>query len=190
MEIWRDIEGYEGLYQVSNMGNVKSLKFGKEKILRLRKDKGNYLYVGLYKNGKGKNYYVHRLVAETFIQKIAGKDFVDHINGIRDDNRIDNLRWCTSKENSNFELCRKHRSEALKGKYVGEKNYLYGKTGALHHRSKAVLCLENGKIYGSTMEAERELGINNSNISACCRGKLHSAGGYHWKYIELLPCYN
>ena len=68
---------------------------------------------------------------------------------------------------------------------------MYGKTGALHNRSKAVLCLENGKIYGSTMEAERETGIKQSNISACCNGKQKSAGKHpvtgeklHWRYVN------
>ena len=60
----------------------------------------------------------------------------------------------------------------------------------MHNRSKAVLCVELNKIYGSAHEAGRELGINNSNISQCCRGKRKSSGGYTWKYIELLPCYN
>ena len=185
MEIWKDIEGYEGLYQIDNMGNVKSLKdrYGnyREKILKPGKDKGNYLQVDLHKNGKRKTYYVHRLVAETFLTKIPGKEFVDHINGIRDDNRIDNLRWCTHRENDRFPLSRKNKSE---------NNAWKGKSGELHHSSKQVLCIELNKIYGSAREAERETRIAHENISRCCNGKRKSAGGYTWKYIELLPCYN
>ena len=192
MEIWKDIPGYEGKYQVSNLGNVKSLKdkYGnyREKILKIRKNKGNYLIVDLRKNGKQKTCLVHRLVAETFIPKIEGKEFVDHIDGDPSNNVYTNLRWCTIAENNNFDLYRKHQSEAQKG----EKSYLYGKTGTLHHSSKAVLCLETGKIYGSTMEAEREMGINNSNIAMCCNGKRKSAGKHpvtgerlHWKYIDI-----
>lgn len=198
MEIWKDIEGYEGKYQVSNLGNVKSLNYnrtGKEKILKFKENRDNYLQVGLYKDGKEKAYYVHRLVAEVFIDKVEGKDFVDHIDGNRQNNVYTNLRYCTHKENCNFELCKKHQSEAQKGKYIGEKNHMYGKTGELHHRSKPVLCLETGQIYGSTYEIERELKINHSSISACCNGKQKFAGKLngeklHWKYIELLPCYN
>ena len=65
----------------------------------------------------------------------------------------------------------------------GRKNYMYGKTGELHHRSKAVLCIELNKIFGSAMEVQRKLGIPHSNISDCCNGKYKSAGGYHWKFI-------
>lgn len=116
MEIWKDIPGYEGLYRISNLGNVKSLKFGKERILRPGKDNHNYLIVVLCKDGKHKTRLIHRLVAFAFIPKVEGKEFVDHINGIRDDNRIENLRWCTHRENDSFPLSRKNKSEAKKVK--------------------------------------------------------------------------
>lgn len=196
MEIWKDIEGYEGLYQVSNLGRVKSLgnnKSRKEKIMKLSKNKGNYLHVVLNKGGKAKTCKVHRLVAFAFIPRVEGKTHVDHIDGNRQNNVYTNLRYCTPKENNNFDLYRKHRSEVQKG----EKSYLYGKTGELHPKSKAVLCIELNKIYGSIREAGRELGINQSSIGKCCLGKVQSAGKHpvtgerlHWKYIELLPCYN
>lgn len=186
MEIWKDIKGYEGKYQVSNLGNVKSLhdRYGKERILKPIKDKDNYFVVNLCKDGKRKTCKVHKLVAEAFIPKIPGKEFVDHINGIRNDNRIDNLRWCTHQENDRFPLSRKNKSEAQKGKHIGKKNHMYGKTGTLHHSSKAVLCIEMNKIFGSVHEVERELGINNSHISMCCNGKRKSAGNYHWRYVD------
>lgn len=82
-EIWKDIEGYEGKYKVSNLGDVISFKLNKEKILKPGIDKDGYLRVGLCKNGKRKNYGIHRLVAEAFIPKIEGKEYVDHINGIK-----------------------------------------------------------------------------------------------------------
>ena len=190
MDIWKDIEGYEGKYQVSNLGNVKSLgnnKSRKEKILRLRKDGGNYLTVVLCKNGEHKTCKLHRLVANAFLPKIDGKTHVDHIDGNRQNNNIDNLRWCTSKENNNFDLARKHKSEAMKGKTGAWK----GKAGELHNRSKAVLCVETGQIFGSAREAERELKVDNSSIGKCCLGKVKSAGKHpvtgeklHWKYVN------
>ena len=111
----------------------------------------NYLHVYLCKNGKQKNIKIHRLVAEAFIPKIDGKEFVDHIDGDRQNNNVNNLRWCTQAENNSFDLVRKHMSEAKQGR----KNYMYGKTGELHHRSKAVLCIELHKIFGSAMEVQR-----------------------------------
>lgn len=103
MEIWKTIEDYPN-YQVSNMGRVKSLgnnKARKEKILKGIKGKDSYLSVGLYKEGKIKMYLVHRLVAQAFIPNPNNKPFIDHINTIRTDNRVENLRWVTSKENMN-----------------------------------------------------------------------------------------
>lgn len=197
MEEWKDIEGYEGLYQVSNLGNVKSLgnnKSRKEKLLKPGKNKKNYLTVILCKNGEHKTCKVHRLVANAFLPKIDGKTHVDHIDGNPSNNVYTNLRWCSQTENNNFDLYRRHMSEAKKG----EKCYMYGK----HHteetkrkiakaNGKQVLCIEMNKIYGSTMEVERELGIDHSNISMCCNGKYKSAGKnpvtgekLHWKYID------
>ena len=190
-EIWKTVivngEVYNN-YMVSNLGNIKSLNYrhtGKEKMLKPLKHKDNYLMVVLYKNRKRKNYKVHRLVAEVFIPKIEGKEFVDHIDGNRQNNNVENLRWCNQAENNNFDLYRKHMSEAKKG----EKHPMYGKTGELNHRSKIVICIELNKIFGSTYEAERETGINHSSISRCCRGKLKSSGKLngiklHWKYTE------
>ena len=193
MEEWKTVivngEVYNN-YMVSNLGNVKSLKgrYGKETILKPMKNKSNYLRVDLRKDEKRKMCLIHRLVAEAFIPKIEGKEFVDHIDGNRQNNNVENLRWCTNKENCNFELARKHYSE---------NNAWKGKTGALHNRSKQVLCVELNRIFESIKEAEQELGIYDSNIIACCNGKYKYSGKHpvtgeklHWKYVELLPCYN
>ena len=199
MEVWKTVivngEVYEN-YMVSNLGNIKSLNYkhtGEERILKPGKYRDNYLFVNLYKDGKCKAYLIHRLVAFAFIPKVEGKEFVDHIDGNRQNNNVNNLRWCNQAENNNFDLARKHQSEAKKGKYIGEKNPMYGKTGELNNNSKAVLCVELNKIYGSTMEAGRETGIKRSNISICCLGKRKSAGKHpvtgerlHWKYIDII----
>lgn len=103
-EIWKDIEGYEGKYQVSNLGNVKSINYnrtGKEKLLRPMKLRNGYLIVRLCVNNKVKAYLTHRLVAQAFIENPGNRPCLDHINTIRTDNRADNLRWCTYKENNN-----------------------------------------------------------------------------------------
>ena len=176
VEVWKDIEGYEGKYQVSNLGRVKSLRdsHGKyrELIMTGRNEGHGYLKVSLYKNGKSKGIKIHRLVALAFIPNPDNKHFVDHINGIRNDNRVENLRWVTHKENLNFPLARKNISKAQTNN---------------SKRSKSVLQID--KLTGNTIrefpsasEASRQTGIHCSNITACCRNMLNYTGGYIWKY--------
>lgn len=100
-EVWKDIKGYEGLYQVSNLGNVKSLKFNKEKILIPLFDK-NYLFIQLWKNGKYKRYKVHRLVAEAFIPNTNEYSCVNHKDENKQNNCVDNLEWCTNQYNIEY----------------------------------------------------------------------------------------
>jgi hypothetical protein len=109
MEVWKDIQGYEGLYQVSNLGRVKSLEKSiphlgyyrkvKEKVLSGTMSNYGYLVYKLGGKIKGKKIYGHRLVAQTFLPNNENKPFVNHINGIKTDNRIENLEWCTQLEN-------------------------------------------------------------------------------------------
>ena len=102
---WKDIPGYEGLYQVSNLGEIKSLNYrntGKEKILKLIKDKKGYFHVNLYKNGKLKNLQVHRLVAMAFIPNHNNYNQVNHKDENTSNNAVENLEWCTAKYNSNY----------------------------------------------------------------------------------------
>lgn len=116
-EIWKDVVGYEGLYQVSNMGRVKSLNYwrtGQERLLRLIPSTSGYLKVKLHRDSKGKWYNVHKLVAQAFIPNPNSKPCIDHINTIRTDNRADNLRWVTCKENSNNLLTREHIKQLRK----------------------------------------------------------------------------
>ena len=115
-EIWVDIKGYEGLYQVSNQGRVKRLyKNGKIRILKPSLDNNGYLYVTLSKNNKPKIFKLHRLIAINFIPNPENKPCIDHINTIRTDNRVENLRWVTKKENSNNPLSKINISKSHTG---------------------------------------------------------------------------
>ena len=177
-EIWKDIKGYEGLYQVSNLGRVKSLertvidKIGhkhpiKERILKPRTDGRGYLIVDL-RNGseKGKNYKVHRLVCEAFHENPENKPCVNHIDENKANNVASNLEWCTYEENNNHGTHNERMAKA-KSKPVAQ----YTLDGELV------------KIWQSTMEVQRHLGFPNQHISAVARGKRKTAYGYVWKYV-------
>lgn len=181
-ERWKDVVGYEGLYQVSNFGRVKSFYNGKEKILKPSIGNTGYLYINLCKNGKHYTKTVHRLIATTFISNTENKDYIDHINTDRTDNRVCNLRWVTRIENNNNSLTRKHNKESKQG----DKGYYYGKFGKEHPNSIPILQfnLNNEFIreWECSMEIQRELNIYHSNITKCCKGIQKTAGGYVWRY--------
>lgn len=180
MEEWKPIEGYEGLYEVSNLGRVKSLWYGKERMLKMGKDKLGYLRVFLCNNNKGKNFLIHRLVAKAFIPNPDNKPFIDHIDTNPSNNRIENLRWCTHKENCNNPLTIEKYSK---------NNSNLGKYGKLHQTSKPILQFSlNGefiKKWNCAKDAARELNINDNHIGSCCRGKRKTTYGYIWKYYDI-----
>ena len=160
-EIWKDITGYEGLYQVSSDGRVKSLeryvpdwrggdKIQKERILKPIVYKDGYLYVNLYANGKQKKFLVHRLVCTAFHDNSKSKQQVKHINGNKTDNRAVNLEWCP----------------------IGKQIIQYTLDGELI------------KIWPSTMEVERQIGFFQSSICNVANGKCKQAYGFIWKYVE------
>ena len=187
-EIWKDIFGYEGLYQISNLGRVKSLNYmrtRKERILKQQKDKGGYLLADLTKDNKRTHFLIHRLVALHFIPnddlfktEINHKDEckTNNIVFVNDDGTIDesksNLEWCTPKENSNYgtrnEKCSKaNRNHPNMSKQVQQ----YSKDG------KTLI-----KTFPSLREVERQLGFSQSHISKCCKGKYKTAYGFFWRY--------
>ena len=161
-EEWRDVVGYEGLYQVSDQGRVKSFKWNKERFLKPSMDKDGYLLVTLCAGGKRKTLKVHRLVCEAFHENPDNKPQVNHINEDKTDNRACNLEWCTCKQNVNHGS----RNERV-SKPVGQ----YSLDGKLI------------KLWPSTMEAERQAGFNHGNISQVANGKYKQAYGCIWKYV-------
>lgn len=162
-EIWKDIEGFEELYQVSNLGRVKRVTTGR--ILKSRKDIDGYLYVNLCKNGKHKTHRIHRLVAQAFIPNPENKPQINHIDEIKTNNMVSNLEWMTAKENSNHGT-RNERSNRKRSIPIISTNI---KTG------------ESQEFYG-TNECARRLGLNQPSITSVLKGRNKQTGGYTFKY--------
>ena len=161
METWKAIADYEGIYEVSDLGRVRSLKYGKEKILKPLKTIRGYLQVCLCKDCHTKRLLVHRLVAEAFIPNTQGLETVNHKDEVKTNNVASNLEWMSQGDNVAYSQPQwAKRSVQMFDKSTGE-----------------LLA-----TFPSTMEAERVTGINQGNISKCCLGKRKSAGGYKWRY--------
>ena len=179
-EIWKDVKGYEGLYQASINGKIKSInhirKNGtneyvqKGKILKFNLNSNGYYRVRLSKNGIAKTYRVNRLIALTFIENPLNKKTVNHINGNKLDNRVENLEWATEREQAI------HRHNILKVPYSDCKK--------CHEANKKKIIRSDGKIYNSLQEAKQDLNNTNAHITEVCQGKLKKTCGYSFKYLE------
>lgn len=159
-EIWKDIEGFEGLYSVSNKGRVRNKKRGR--ILKYGIDGHGYPFVALYKaNSKPKQIKVHKLVAESFIDNPNNLPQVDHIDEVKTNNDASNLRWVTPSENIRH---------------------------SIHHKSCRINQLtldgELVKAWDSLNQIERETGYSQGNIIKCCKGKYKQSHGYRWEYVD------
>ena len=180
-EEWRDIKGYEGLYQVSNYGRVKRVfrqiwdeetgyyRCYTEKIMKLSKAQKSNPYLRIFLtdiNGNRKQYKVHRLVAEAFCDNSDPENFncVNHKDENKLNNIADNLEWCTNEYNLKYSYDRhpERYKEFLR---------------------KRVKCIETGKIYDSLTECARDFNNSVTHISACCRGKQYSTRGYHFEFV-------
>lgn len=179
MEVWRNIKGFEGRYQVSNLGRVKALNYhreGKERLLSAGKNTSGYLYVVLCKDGKAKTRLVHRLVAEAFLPNPDNLPQVNHKDECKTNNVVSNLEYCDAAYNSNY----------------GTRNERMGK-GLTNHpnRSKTVYqyTLDGSLVgsYPSVNEAGRRTGYSYGHISACCLGKRKHHRGYLWSYSLIVP---
>ena len=176
-EIWKPIAGYEGVYEVSNLGKVKSLK---RKVIRSGKSmfvhggilkpniiNGGYEQIKLFKSGKAKMFLVHRLVAETFLPNPKKLPQVNHIDGNKLNNKLENIEWCTAKENMVHSVTHRIRRDIKPVDMLSEDG-------------------EYIKTFNSIKEAARESGVSHNHISRCCREiyGCKSAGGYCWRFSK------
>lgn len=171
-EIWRDIDGFDGLYQISNHGRVKSFKRYREgRILKPHHNNKGYKIISLYKNAKGIHRLVHRLVAEAFLPNPHNLSEVDHVDENKDNNCFSNLTWCDRVYNN---------TRGIQSKDGRRKTSL--------HRMRAVgqYTLEGSllKTYEGVRIAEEKTGVDNRNIIKNCKGKVKTAGGYIWRYLD------
>ena len=211
MEIWRSIQGYEGLYEVSNLGRIRSLDRyvrhakGGKKIVRGSIKKlpppnphTGYILVSLYKDCRSWTTSVHRLVAFAF-QDICGKYFdgavVDHIDTVRHNNRAENLRWCTISENHLNPITYEREKiniqkaiDATRGKPAWNRGMkLPNMSGKNHKRSKPIKQIDKSgnivKIWDNTQLAAKHLGVSSSKICNCLKGRSKTSAGHKWEYV-------
>ena len=173
MEQWKEVKGYEGSYQVSNTGYVKSFKNGKEKLLTLHSSKLTkrhpepMFHVELWKNNKRRTFSIHRLVAHHFIENKDGKPQINHIDGNRRNNNVNNLEWVTGSEN----MLHAYRTGLIKPK---NRKPILGRN------------IKTGDVlfFASAYEASRELNLNADAIRGNLKGRTKTSGGYVWEYTN------
>jgi len=180
-EIWRDVVGYEGMYQVSDLGNIKSLNYnrtGKSKTLAKKHHKFGYVTVTLCKNGVCKNKSIHILVAEAFIANPKSLPCVNHIDGDKENNIVGNLEWVTYSQNTRHAIEKGLRTDSN----------MCGVTGAENKNSRPVFQYEkDGKLVKTWLcvsEAARFYGCSPCTITNCTKGRIKTCKGYVWRMAE------
>lgn len=178
IEIWKPVKEFEELYEVSNLGNIRKIgcknQFGKYKLfkeIKPYKNEKGYLRVGLSKNNKRIIKKMHRLVAETFLVNPDNLPEVNHIDGNKQNNRVDNLEWCTHQQN----VIHSWKNNLSKVK-IGSENHASKKVKQYDKDGRLV------KEWECMNDVQRELGINASHIGDVCRGRRKTAGGYKWDF--------
>jgi len=174
-EVWKDVVGYEGRYMVSSHGNVKSLNYlgkkGFAKNLKPMVNESGYLRVEI----GGVTTFIHKLVMLAFGEDTIRKETINHKDGVKTNNYADNLEWATRSENIRHAYDVLHRRGSRTGKFGAD---CKGSKKILQYSIKGDFIKE----WASQSEVQREIGINDGNISSCCHGRYKSAGGYVWKF--------
>jgi hypothetical protein len=173
MEIWKDIPGYETLYQASNLGRIKRILFKnnivtkkENKILKTRINKNNREQIMLYKNGKRKNMTVHRLVASAFLENPNNYPEVNHIDGNSLNNNVNNLEWCTKQYNM---------------KHAYDNNLTHVKE--YNKKMSKPIIRNDGKKYDNSYSASKDLGVSVFSIRDVLKGRSKTCKGYSFKYL-------
>lgn len=171
---WKDVIGWENIYEVSDSGMIRRVDTGI--VLSLKPHKNGYVYANLSFNGIKQHFRVHRLVAISFIPNPDKKEYVNHVNGIKHDNRVENLEWTTPSEND---------LHAYKNGLRVSPKVWSGKYGKHHNRSLKVRMISDNevKIFDSIQEAERLTNVGHQNIIKVCKNQRKTAGGFKWEYV-------
>ncbi len=183
-EVWKDIAGYEGIYKVSNLGNIKSFRKNKETVLKPYTTSQGYKQARLFKDGKSKGFFVHRLVAQAFLPNPESLPCINHKNEVKDDNRLENLEWCSYKYNSNYGTSKQRISSANR-----KENHMIGCYDPFTHQMELLFVhLYEGSQYFSKREGiSRESAFNRLKYAA---NQYEETGesevfGYIVKYLEI-----
>lgn len=190
-EIWKDVVGYEGFYEVSNLGNVRGVNrvhfrrdtSGREypvhvpsRLLRKKDNTNGYYRVTLSKDNHTKQVFVHRLVAEAFVQKTPDCDYVDHINADRHDNRASNLQWISQGDNIHYSYVRGNRVPIfqLHPDFIEKANVA----------AKKPVIRDDGVVFQSVTEAAKAMGVSHGCVCHCLKGRCKTVKGHSFKYKD------